>query len=146
MGRTPPPQAVLASFGVAGRTPEALAGGQGNSWRAVSAPSHLIHGDLGGNVLFDDEPPPAVIDFSVYWRPVAFAAAIVVADALVWEGADARLLDAVSGTEDFGQYLIRALIYRAVTDWLLNSEDPVTSGGHDPWLPAVDLACQLAAS
>jgi uncharacterized protein (TIGR02569 family) len=270
MGRTPPPQAVLASFGVAGRTAEALAGGEGNSWRAgdlvfkpadlqgielkwqasilgqitcdgfrvaryrlaadgsacldgwcateyvaghhaagrwpeviavgdrfhqalagfprpgfldhresrwavgdrvaweelpaarfaqvphlsrlaaarrpVSAASQLIHGDLGGNVLFDDELPPAVIDFSAYWRPVAFAAAIVVADALVWEGADADILDAVSGTEAFGQYLIRALIYRAVTDWLLNSDDPVTAGGHDPWLPAVDLACQLAAS
>ena len=270
MGPTPPPQAVLASFGVAGRTAEALAGGQGSSWRAddlvfkpadllgtelewqasilsqitcdgfrvaryrlaidgsacvdgwcateyvaghhaagrwpevigvgdrfhralagfprpgfldhrdsrwavsdrvaweelpvarfaqvphlsrlaaarrpVSAPCQLIHGDLGGNVLFDNELPPAVIDFSPYWRPVAFAAAIVVADALVWEGADARLLDAVSGTADFGQYLIRALIYRGVTSWLLTSKDPVTACGHDPWLPAVDLACRLAAS
>jgi uncharacterized protein (TIGR02569 family) len=106
--------------------------------RPVSAPSQLIHGDLGGNVLFHDELPPAVIDFSPYWGPVAFAAAIVVADALVWEDADARLLGAVSGTEDFGQCLLRALIYRAVTEWLLNSQQPATrGGGHDPWWPAV---------
>jgi uncharacterized protein (TIGR02569 family) len=115
--------------------------------RPVSAPSQLIHGDLGGNVLFHDELPPAIIDFSAYWRPVAFAAAIVVADALVWEGADARLLDAVGRTEDFGQYLIRALIYRSVTDWVLSRPDPVATGSDaDPWLPVVDLACQLAAS
>jgi hypothetical protein len=48
----------------------------------------------------------------------AFASAIVVADALVWEGADGRLLDAVSHLSDFGQCVARALIYRAVTDWL----------------------------
>jgi hypothetical protein len=68
------------------------------------------HGDLGGNVLFADGLPPAVIDLSVYWRPPAFASAIVAGDALVWEHADASLADEVEG-----QYLVRALIYRAVT-------------------------------
>jgi uncharacterized protein (TIGR02569 family) len=115
--------------------------------RPVSAASQLIHGDLGGNVLFHDELPPAIIDFSAYWRPVGFAAAIVVADALVWEGADEGLLDAVSGTDQFGQYIVRALIYRAVTDWLFASAHPAVAGSsEDPWLSAVDLACQLAPS
>jgi uncharacterized protein (TIGR02569 family) len=44
---------------------------------AVSAPSQLIHGDLSGNVLFADGLPPAVIDLSPYWRPPAYASAIV---------------------------------------------------------------------
>jgi uncharacterized protein (TIGR02569 family) len=115
--------------------------------RPVSAASQLIHGDLGGNVLFHNELPPGIIDFSAYWRPVAFASAIVVADALVWEGADARLLAAVSSIEDFCQYLIRALICRSVTDWLFGGTEPVTAGSNeDPWMPAVNLACQLAAS
>jgi prepilin-type processing-associated H-X9-DG protein len=37
--------------------------------RPVRLPCQLIHGDLGGNVLFADGEPPAVIDFSPYWRP-----------------------------------------------------------------------------
>jgi len=69
-----------------------------------------MHGDLGGNVLFADGLPPAVIDLSLYWRPPSFASAIVVGDALVWEGADASLAEEVHL-----QYLTRALIYRAVT-------------------------------
>ena len=115
--------------------------------RPVTAPSQLIHGDLGGNVLFHDQLPPAIIDFSAYWRPVGFASAIVVADALVWQDASARLLASVSHIDDIGQYLIRALIYRAVAGCPLGEQDPVTPGGDDDrWASAVDLACQLAAT
>jgi uncharacterized protein (TIGR02569 family) len=78
--------------------------------RPIDAPSSLMHGDLGGNVLYAEGLPPAVIDLSLYWRPPAFASAIVVGDALVWEGADASLAEEVDL-----QYLARALIYRAVT-------------------------------
>jgi uncharacterized protein (TIGR02569 family) len=113
--------------------------------RPVSAPSQLIHGDLSGNVLFHDQLPPAIIDFSPYWRPAAWASAIVVADALVWEGADNRILSAVGHIEDFGQYLIRALIFRAVDDRTLTKAGPAAPGTRDPWARAVDLACQLAA-
>jgi uncharacterized protein (TIGR02569 family) len=112
--------------------------------RPVAAPSQLIHGDLGGNVLYHDVLPPAVIDFSPYWRPAAFAAAIVVADALVWEGADRSILAAVRHIGDFGQYLLRALIYRAVTESILGKPNPGTAGSyHDHYAPAVDLACEL---
>lgn len=132
----------VAEFEQVGHLPRLAA-----ALRPVSAPSQLIHGDLGGNVLFHDRLPPAIIDFSAYWRPTVFASAIVVADALVWEGAETALLGAVSHTEDFGQYLIRALIYRAVTGWLLGPADPVPPGaGDDRWAPAVDLACRLAAA
>lgn len=79
----------------------------------IVAPSSLMHGDLGGNVLFADGLPPAVIDLSLYWRPPAFASAIVVGDALVWEGADASLAQEVDV-----QFLARALIYRAVTQYV----------------------------
>jgi len=114
--------------------------------RHVTAPSQLIHGDLTGNVLFDGQRPPAIIDFSPYWRPAAYASAIVIADALVWEGADSRVLEAVSHIDDFGQYLIRALIFRSVTDWIRGQEEPAGSAhGDDPWASAVHFACQLAA-
>ncbi|MES1246734.1 MAG: hypothetical protein ABUS54_03565 [Actinomycetota bacterium] len=70
----------------------------------------LIHGDLTGNVLFHDDLPPAVIDFAPYVRPPTFAEAIVVADAVCWEGAPEELLVAVPR-----QFLLRALLYRGVT-------------------------------
>ena len=54
-----------------------------------------------GNVLFADGLPPAVIDFSPYWRPPAFASAVVVGDALLWEGADESLLAAVEHVDRF---------------------------------------------
>ena len=80
----------------------------------VQARSQLVHGDLTGNVLFADGSPPAVIDLSLYWRPTAFATAIVVADALVWEDADDSLLDMAAERDGFGQMLLRALLFRIV--------------------------------
>jgi len=117
----------------------------GASLRPIEAPSQLVHGDLTGNVLFDDHLPPAVIDFSPYWRPAPFASAIVVADALVWEGADETILGAVKHVEDFDQYLLRALIYRTATDRLFRPDDPDRPDDADPYLPAVELACRLVA-
>lgn len=111
----------------------------------VTAVSQLVHGDLTGNVLFDERLPPAVIDFSPYWRPTAFASAVVVADALVWEGADEDVLAAVAHLEDFGQYLLRALIYRIVTHAVFRPDEPDYPDDADPYLPAVELACRLAA-
>ena len=80
----------------------------------IEAPSQLIHGDLTGNILFADGLPAAVIDLSLYWRPTGFATAIVVADALVWEGADQSLVASLGVVPDVGQMLVRALIYRLV--------------------------------
>jgi uncharacterized protein (TIGR02569 family) len=112
--------------------------------RPVTAPSQLIHGDLTGNVLFDGQKQPAIIDFSPYWRPPAYASAIVIADAMVWEGAGIQALEAVRHIDDFGQYLIRALIFRAVTDWILSQEESAgPAADDDPWAPAVQFACQL---
>jgi uncharacterized protein (TIGR02569 family) len=112
--------------------------------RPVAEPAQLIHGDLTGNVLFSPGSPPGIIDFSPYFRPEPFASAIVVADALVFEGADERLLTAVSDVPDLGQYLLRALIYRLVTDRVARPSVPDPVADDDPYLPAVDLAVRLA--
>lgn len=110
----------------------------------LQAPSQLVHGDLTGNVLFAVGLPPAVIDFAPYWRPQVFASAIVVADALVWEGADESLLGVVAHVDDFPQYLLRALVYRVVTDRLFRLGEPQRPDDADPYLPTVDLAVDLA--
>lgn len=114
--------------------------------RPLPAPGQLIHGDLSGNVLFHDRLPPAIIDFTPYWRPAAYATAIVVADALIWEGADSRLLGAAGHIGDFGQYLVRAVIFRELTHWIFTHDLPPGAGAGDArWALAADLACQLAA-
>ena len=111
--------------------------------RPVAAHGQLVHGDLTGNVLFAAGFPPAVIDFSPYWRPPGVASAIVVGDALVWEGADDSLLSAVAHVPDFPQLLLRALIYRAVVDALFR-QDELRPDDDDCFLSAVELACRLA--
>jgi uncharacterized protein (TIGR02569 family) len=106
--------------------------------------SRLVHGDLTGNVLFADGLPPAVIDFSPYWRPTGFASAIVVGDALLWGGADAGLLNAVAHVDDFPQLLVRALILRAVVDALFRTGEQKRPDRDDCFLAPVELACSLA--
>ncbi len=91
-------------------------------WRRWTIHRQVIHGDLTGNVLFADSLPPAVIDFVVYWRPAAYARAVVVADALAWEGATPDDLAAATSGEGFGQFLARALMARIVTDWLADAD------------------------
>ncbi|QFY10545.1 TIGR02569 family protein [Nonomuraea phyllanthi] len=84
--------------------------------RPVRAASQAVHGDLLGNVLFADGLPPAIIDWPVYWRPPAWAAAVAVVDALCWHGASPALAARWSHLPEWGQMLVRALIYRIVTD------------------------------
>jgi hypothetical protein len=101
--------------------------------RPVHQPSQLIHGDLGGNVLFADGEPPAVIDFSPYWRPAGLALAVAAVDALMWSGADPAILGQLpvqAGYEPagFGQLLGRALVYRLVTEVVFRRGDPAGLG------------------
>lgn len=79
--------------------------------RPIELPSQLVHGDLCGNVLFAPPLPPAVLDFSPYFRPAEYAEAILVADAIVWEGAPADLVGALP-RDTAGQMLVRASLFR----------------------------------
>jgi uncharacterized protein (TIGR02569 family) len=105
---------------------------------AVSAPSQLIHGDLSGNVLFADGLPPAVIDLSPYWRPPAYASAIVAVDAVLWHGADVDLLSTVAAD---AQLLVRALLFR-----LLATRHPAAAAaGYRPAIEFVDSLLSAGA-
>lgn len=92
--------------------------------RPVGGVAHLVHADLTGNVLFSTGLPPLITDFSLYWRPTHYAAAIVVLDALVFEDAPVDLVDVLDPVTG-GQYLLRALIFRAATDKIVGV-DPAT--------------------
>jgi hypothetical protein len=75
-------------------------------------PPQIVHGDLTGNVLLSPTLPPAVIDVSPYWRPVAYAEGVVIADALCWHGAQASLPE-LAGVSVAA--VARALLFRMAT-------------------------------
>ncbi|KAJ6440552.1 dihydroxyacetone kinase [Purpureocillium lavendulum] len=80
-------------------------------------PLQLIHGDLTGNVLFDanGRTPPGIIDMTCYWRPAAYAEAIVVADGLAWHAEGRDLVELYGVDEVRIQLLVRALYWRVIT-------------------------------
>jgi uncharacterized protein (TIGR02569 family) len=84
---------------------------------SIAASPQVIHADIGGNVLFADASglPPAVIDVSPYYRPRDFADAVVVADAVAWDGAPLTFAERFLATvESPTELLARALVFRIV--------------------------------
>ena len=73
--------------------------------------NELIHGDITGNVLFDDNPdiPLGIIDITFYWRCAAYAEAVVVADGLAWHGRGRELVEMLGTDEVRIQLLVRPL-------------------------------------
>jgi phosphotransferase family enzyme len=92
--------------------------------RPVRLPAQLIHGDLGGNVLFAPGQPPAVIDFSPYWRPAGLALAVAAVDALTWSGADPAILGDLADQPELDQLLARAHVGRLGTEIVSRRYDP----------------------
>ncbi len=92
--------------------------------RPLGLADQLVHGDLTDNVHLHPELAPLVLDLTPYWRPPSYATAVVVADAVVFRGAPLDLVDRVRAVEGepFVQLLVRALLFRAVTDHLLAPE------------------------
>jgi uncharacterized protein (TIGR02569 family) len=72
----------------------------------------VVHGDLFGNVLFDGNEPPGIIDFTAFHRPPEWAAAVVVVDALAWGGADDGLPKRWAHLLEWPQVLLHALLFR----------------------------------
>ena len=110
--------------------------------RPVSLSSQVVHGDLLGNVLFADGLPPAVIDWPAYWRPPAWAAAVAVADALVWHRAGPAVVGRWAHLPSWGQMLVRALIYRIATWPAARWESPPD----DAYRPVVELVIAYASA
>lgn len=112
--------------------------------RPVTQPAQVVHGDLLGNVLYAAGQPPAVIDWPVYHRPPAWAAAVAAVDALTWYAAPPELLDRWKHLPDWDQMAVRALMYRIATNegsrrrGLPVREDPAA------YRPVVDLVAARA--
>ncbi|HEX5402810.1 MAG TPA: hypothetical protein VFX16_10990 [Pseudonocardiaceae bacterium] len=86
--------------------------------RPMRLPAQLMHGDIAGNVLFAAGQAPAVVDFSPSWRPADYALAVAAVDLLAWSCAPPDILDELSDEDDIDQLLLRALVWRLVTESL----------------------------
>lgn len=78
-------------------------------------PRQLVHGDLAGNVLLDATGLPVVIDVAPYWRPMLWAEAVCVLDAVLWLGADPAVMRNWSGGVR-RQAMLRAALFRLLSD------------------------------
>lgn len=81
----------------------------------MAAKPQVVHGDLFGNVLFSEDAAPGIIDFTAYHRPAAWAAGVVVVDALAWGGADDAIAKRWAHLPEWPQALRRALLFRLAT-------------------------------
>ncbi len=116
-----------------------------SAFRPLQLPSQLVHGDFTANVLFAADQPPCVIDFSPYWRPAAFATAVIVVDALTWGGADASILDLVPQIPHIHQLLLRAELRRLLEVELHDqASDRLRPGEVAAHLPTIDLLLHAA--
>ncbi len=81
----------------------------------VDQPRQVIHADLANNVVFHPDLPPGVIDISPFFRPAAYADAIVVADAIAWSGAPDELAERFLHRHG-PQLLVRAVLFRVAVN------------------------------
>lgn len=77
--------------------------------------AQLVHADLTGNVLLAPGVAPAIIDLTPFWRPAAYAEAVVVADGLAWCGAGRELVELYGADGARAQLLVRAMYWRCLT-------------------------------
>lgn len=94
--------------GAGGRLFDQLAGRR----QQVRLSSQVVHGDLFGTLLFDGDAPPGLLDLVPFWRPVEWAAAVIVVDALAWGGAPDELVSEWVHLDGWNQALLRALLFR----------------------------------
>jgi uncharacterized protein (TIGR02569 family) len=78
----------------------------------IRMPAQLVHPELFGAVLFDEQGTPALIELAPCWRPAPWAAAVVVVDAIAWGGGDEGLLQRWADTDEWPQALLRAVLFR----------------------------------
>jgi uncharacterized protein (TIGR02569 family) len=109
--------------------------------KPIADPAGIVHGDVAGNVLFARGKPAAVIDLTMYWRPVEYSVAIVAVDSVCFGGAPLSIFETISESEYFAQHLVRAAIFRLYTDWL-NRLPAIRFRAYDA---AVDRILTLAA-
>jgi uncharacterized protein (TIGR02569 family) len=88
-----------------------------------TGPTQIIHADLSGNILFDEELPPLVIDFSPFTAPAAYAEAILVCDCIAWQGSPLSDLASLPANAYYKEMLTRAIVFRLSVAAILNGQN-----------------------
>ena len=83
--------------------------------------------------------PPGIIDLSLYWRPVGYSAALVVGDAVTWEGAPRDTIQLLEKFPDWPQLLLRAVLFRVLVNELARRADVSRADLSDEYRPIVAL-------
>lgn len=89
----------------------------------AAEPAQIIHADLSGNILFDEELPPLVIDFSPFYAPAAYADAILFCDCIAWQNSPLSELALLPQNGHYKEMLIRATAFRLSVAAILNGQD-----------------------
>lgn len=99
----------------------------------------IVHPELFGAVLFDEDGAPVLTDLVPCWRPREWAAAVVVVDALAWGGAEQALLQRWGYLDEWPQMLLRAVLHRLA----LHAQHPEASART---LPGLERAAGLVST
>ncbi|MBN2795760.1 MAG: hypothetical protein JXR88_10165 [Clostridia bacterium] len=75
----------------------------------------LIHSDLGGNILFHQDLPPLVIDFSPAEAPKSFADAVLVCDSIAWGNQSIESLKLLRSNINYRESILYAVAFRVAT-------------------------------
>lgn len=79
----------------------------------LEMPNQLVHVDLAGNILFDKNENPVVIDFTPGFYPKEYAEVLLLVDSIAWYNASIDSLKLSDLPQDLKKQLVlRALIFR----------------------------------
>ena len=99
-------------------------------------PSQRVHADLTGNVVFSPSLAPGIIDPTLYWRPIAFAEAVVLIDQS-WFASTPDIRPFADTPE------LPAMVRRAAARRIAEQPEQVAAHGKDP-SEAIRTARQIA--
>lgn len=129
---TPPAAFTSSAYSIISRLLRAV------GLRADYSPQ-LVHGDLSGNILFDDELVPLVIDFSPTVAPREYAEAILVCDCIAWQGSPVSELKLLPDSELYREMIIRAIVFRLAVAAIFTGSDDGAFGNHyTPFRPIIE--------
>lgn len=89
----------------------------------LNLPEQLIHVDLAGNILFDEEGNPIIIDFTPGFYPKEYSEVLLLIDSIAWYQASMEALHLLNLEKDIqDQLILRALIFRLSVPLFLHTD------------------------